>query len=84
MEEQKQQQNNTTMLNTLEHILKTEGISAMRSILHTIERTNLQDICVRNDRNGVWSDEDNIAEFGCVMPDKAYREIIERWLIEDL
>jgi hypothetical protein len=74
----------TTMIDTLTYTLKTEGISAMRSVLHAFERTTLQTICMQNDRNGVWSDEDNLQEFDCVMPDEAYREIIERWLTEDL
>jgi hypothetical protein len=72
------------MITTLTYTLKTEGISAMRSVLHAFERTTLQAICMQMDHNGVWSDEDNTAEFGCIMPDEAYQEIIERWLTEDL
>jgi multimeric flavodoxin WrbA len=76
--------NNTTMIDTLAYTLKAEGLSAMRSTLHALNRTTLQTICMQQDHNGVWSDEDNIAEFGCVMPDEAYQNVIERWLTEDL
>jgi hypothetical protein len=77
-------QNTIPMITTLAYTLKTEGISAMRSVLHALDRTALQAICMQNDRNGVWSDEDNLREYDCVMPDEAYREIIERWVTEDL
>jgi hypothetical protein len=76
--------NNTTMIDTLAYTLKTEGLSAMRSLLHAFERTALQDICRRNDHDGVWSDADNLQEFDCIMTDEAYHDIIERWLTEDL
>jgi len=72
------------MINTHTHTLKTEGLSTMRSILHTLDRKTLQAICRENDHNGVWSDDDNLQEFGCVMTDEAYQEIIERWITEDL
>jgi hypothetical protein len=72
------------MITTLAYTLKTEGLSAMRSVLHALDRTALQDICRRNDHNGVWSDADNLQEFDCIMTDEAYHDIIERWLTEDL
>jgi len=72
------------MIDTLACTLKTEGLSSMRSILHTLDRKTLQAICMETDHNGVWSDDDNIREFGFVMTDEAYQDIIERWITEDL
>ena len=76
-----------TLANCLrQHIneaLSHEASCQIHDFLVSLTREQLIRVCVWNDRNGCFTDEDSIREFGEPATDDQLREVLQGWLSEE-
>jgi len=70
------------VFDALEAAYRTEGEDSLKKAIDEMSRDSLQRLCAWNDRNGVWTDEDNVYEFGAVADTQVYRDIVFTWVTE--
>lgn len=61
----------------------SHGREALIKALESLDRDELIRLCEWNDHNGIWRDEDCLAEFDKVFPSEDYRYYIFNWLTEE-
>ena len=66
----------------LEATYRMKGADALKEAIDQMSRDCLQRLCMWNDHNGIWTDEDNLAEFGTAADTQVYRDIVFKWIIE--
>lgn len=62
---------------------RTATPQELRTFADVARREDLIVFCVRNDRNGCYTDEQCELEFGKTFPDECYRAIIRTWANEE-